>query len=244
MLALIAGCGRIGFDVLATPIADAPGADAAADALMITGLIHYWPVDEAPGANTARDMIGAANAMVIAPAAFVAGHRGNALASTSGGYATVAIPDDLLGKSQLTINGWFQRATPMGIEQVGQEVSGAQNISIQFWNDGLVYFCAGQGGSTACGTTASADTSWHMATYVFDGTQPTDATRMRGYLDGVPQTLAFMSPIPAVTPPQTGGTFDLGAVTDNEGSDTGTVDEVTIYDRALTDAEIQILLAR
>ena len=54
----------------------------------------------------------------------------------------------------------------------------------------------------------------------------------------------FASPIPAVTPPQTGGTFDLGAVTDNEGSDTGTVDEVSIYSRALTVAEIQLLLAR
>ena len=237
LLLLLAGCGRVSFDPLAARD-DAPPADAALDA-GISGLIHYWPLD-----GNANDVVGNANGTVIAPAAFVAGHRGSALASAAGGYATVPIPSDITGQPQLTINGWFLRATPTGVEQVGEEVSGAQNISIQFWNDGLLYFCVGAMNTLACGSTPSSDLAWHMATLVFDGAQPTDATRLLGYLDGVAQTLTLANPIPVVTPAGAGGPFDLGAVGDNEGMDTGTVDEVTVFNRALSAAEIHELLAR
>jgi hypothetical protein len=237
LLLLLAACGRVNFDPRAAGD-DAAPADVALDA-GISGLIHYWPLD-----GSASDVVGNANGTVIAPATFVAGHRGTALASATGGYATVPIPADITGQAQLTINGWFLRATPTGFEQVGEEVSGAQNISIQLWNDGLLYFCVGAMNASACGTTPSSDVAWHMATLVFDGAQPTDATRLLGYLDGVAQTLTFANPIPVVTPAGAGGPFDLGAVSDNEGLDTGTVDEVTVFSRALSAAEIHELVAR
>jgi len=50
--------------------------------------------------------------------------------------------------------------------------------------------------------------------------------RITGYLDGVEQALTPSGPATAATTPAAiGNHFDLGAVTDNEGSDTGTIDD-------------------
>ena len=241
----IAACGRIDFEALQAP-ADSAAADSAADSAALLGPAHYWPLDEAPGATTATDTIGAATATLTAPAAFTAGHSRDALASNAGGFASVATtPADLLGVAQLTVSAWLQRAAPGAVEQVGQELNGqrpgSNEISIQAWNDGLIYFCLGTDGQ--CGTTPVAnDTSWHLVTLVFDGTQATDATRLVGYVDGAAQVLTRNAApaIPALTP-TVATRFDLGGVTDNEGFDTGTIDDVRIYDRALAPDEVMAL---
>jgi hypothetical protein len=240
LLAVVPACGRIAFD----PLSDA-ARDVAVDSPFTSGLIHYWPVDEAPGATVAVDMIGGANATLAGTATFVAGHNGNALFSGAGGFASVpATPADMLGRSQVTVSAWFKRAAPNGEEQVGQELMpGTDTISIQLYIAGNTYFCMGSPG--ACGVVPDAnDTSWQLMTMVYDGTQPTDETKLVGYIDGVPQTLnwAYTLPVATMTPTKI-GRFDLGATTDNEGVDTGTVDDVRVYDRALAPDEVQALFA-
>jgi hypothetical protein len=242
-IAACAACGRIDFDVRSHAAGDARAIDTidAPDPLAV-GLVHYWPLDEPVGAPTATDVVGGAIATLSGPASFVAqGQRGGALASNAGGFAAVTTtPNDLLGVSQITLSAWLKRSAPNRKEQVGQEVSpGSSELSIQAWSDGLVYFCIG----ITCGTTpAGNDTSWHLATLVFDGTQPTDATKLAGYLDGVPQTLTWMFSLPvATTTPVITGHFDLGAVSDNETQDTGTIDEVRVYTRVLAPAEVTAL---
>jgi hypothetical protein len=233
-------CGRIRFDEQPTTASDASTLDA--------GLIHHWPIAEPPGAGAAGDVIGGADAVLMAPAAFVVdAQRGAALSSGAGGYAFTLAANDVGAVQQLTLSAWIRRAAPNMVEQVGQELAptgipGSDEISIQFWNDGLVYFCIGAGG--ACGTTpVSNDTGWHLATLVFDGSQPTDATRLLGYIDGQIEALSYVSgPVDAMTPARMGN-FDLGAVSDNQGSDTGTIDEVRIYSRVLDASEIAALYA-
>jgi hypothetical protein len=242
VLAVLAACGRLAFERVSP--GDGPP-DTLADAALPSGLIHYWPLDEAPGATVAVDLVGGANATLSGTAQFVAGRRGDALYSGAGGFATIAAtPADMLGRSQLTLSGWFLRSAVNGVEQCGQELApGSDTISLQLWTDGATYFCMGTPG--ACGTTPMAnDTSWHFMVMVFDGTQPTDATKLVGYIDGVPQTLqwAYTTPVATMTPTKV-GRFDLGATSDNEGDDTGTIDDVRVYDRALAPGEVQALFA-
>ena len=243
VIAACAACGRIDFAARtgdAKTLRDATPTDAVAG-----DVTHEWRLDEAVGATTAIDVQGA-DATLVAPAAFTtAGHDGNGLASGSGGYATISsTPNDLLGLTAVTLSAWMRRAAPGAVEQVGQEVTpGGDELSLQAWNDGDIYFCVGTPG--ACGTTPTGnDTSWHLVTMVFDGSQASDATRLIGYVDGVAQSLTFVYtlPVPSSTPTVTGH-FDLGAVSDNEGDDTGTLDDVRVYTRALAPAEVSALFA-
>lgn len=228
---------------------DGPAMDVSADAYVIPGLIHHWPVDEAPGDLVAHDIVGGADAMLSSPAAFNTSIKmvGSAsLASNAGGLAYVLIPADLVGKSQLTMSAWFKRNAPNGVEQLGQELGAAnttnnRELSIQYWNDGLLWCCVGD--TAPCGTVAINDTSWHLTQLVFDGTQPDDATRLVVYVDHVKQTLAFTGPpaVPTTTPTVGGNRFELGSVFNNEGADTGWIDDIRIYDHALGAADLALL---
>lgn len=69
-----------------------------------------------------------------------------------------------------------------------------------------VYVSSGNYGSFAL-----ADTGFHVLTAVFDGSLTGDSNRLKVYLDGAQQTLAFTGAIPAVTTSATG--YEYGALT-------------------------------
>jgi hypothetical protein len=239
-----AGCGRIGFSVQTI----AEDADSPADSALAVALLHHWPCDEPVGSTVVHDVVAGADAALIAPAALTtAGHLGNGLASNAGGFAVLAIPPaDIEGIAQVTLSAWIQRSTVSGTEQVGEETNSANvnnELSIQFWEDGLIYFCVGHLDATCATTPNGNDTSWHFATLVFDGSQPTPQTKLLGYLDGDVQQLSYESgSYPTVTPTYDEH-WDLGAVSDNETDDTGTIDDVRIYARSLSAAEVAALYA-
>lgn len=55
--------------------------------------------------------------------------------------------------------------------------------------------------------------SWCTVVWIFDGSQATDATRLRGYVDGVQQTLTFFGVIPATMTVDT-NTIAIGSTND------------------------------
>jgi hypothetical protein len=233
-LLLFAGCGRINFDTRVVT------GDAVATDILPTGLIHHWPIDEPVGATIIHDVIGGADATVMTPAMITAnGHAGTGLDSVTGGYAFVpGTPADMASQSVLSIAAWMRRSVANGIEQVGQEDAGAirgDELSIQLWSDGLAYYCIGPD----CSTVTSNDTSWHHFVMVFDGSLAQSA-RITGYIDGVVQNVN-PGAIPTTTPSRTDIHFDLGSTGRNEGSDTGTIDEVRVYNYALSPADVVLL---
>jgi hypothetical protein len=78
-----------------------------------------------------------------------------------------------------------------------------------------VDFCIGQWETTCASTPDGNDTSWHLVTLVFDGSQPTPQTKLLGYLDGELQTLSYEQggPYPTATPTYDEH-WDLDAVSD------------------------------
>ena len=242
MLVVLAdGCGRIRFDDLNR--GDASGGRGG-DASMIAGLIHWWKLDEAPGATMMADSAGGAN-LTRDPgtATFVAGKLGNALLLPADGTENnshVATPTDVLGQTALTLSYWNKRSSLEGA--IGQDNGGTSNtrISIAPWDDGNVYFSIGSDTSDDDGYIVLTDTNWHLYTMVFDGTGVGNVGRLHGYLDGVEQTLTFQGTIASHTT-STATTFQVGDGLSNQTSFSGYYDDIRIYDRALTAAEVATL---
>ena len=81
---------------------------------------------------------------------------------------------------------------------------------------------------------------WSHMLMLYDGTQSSNADKLKVYINGVQQTLAFFGTIPT-TVPDTTYAFRIGAAADNTDYFSGTVDDVRIYNRTLSDQEIKRL---
>ncbi len=216
-----------------------------------TGLIHYWKLDEAPGATTAADSAGATTLTKGGTGFdFTASGKFNNAATfpNNGQFKWVRknpSPNDITGASALTISMWFKRGAAGAVLQTGQDSSGVDTLGIATGSDGKVYFdlspTAGfaEGGTTA--VTAN-DTNWHLATLVYDGTQAGNAARLKGYIDGVQQALTFTGSAVPATSTNNAQLYYIGG---EGGSDVdyGTIDDVRIYSRALSAADVVALYA-
>lgn len=106
---------------------------------------------------------------------------------------------------------------------------------INFTADGMMIV---GGGNTGIATSSFADTNYHIHTLIFDGTQSTNATKLRHRIDGVEQTLKF-----SVNPGATAnaGTNYIYIGTDTAGTNDfdGYLGEVVLYTKKLTESEIK-----
>lgn len=121
---------------------------------------------------------------------------------TSAGSQRISTPSiaSLQNASKAVMSAWMKR-TASGNNSIIMTDDGS-NVYLfgiaqgGFWGSGNIAFIAEQGG-LSWGTVAQNDANWHYVTLVYDGTQSTDATRLRGYVDGVEKTLTYNNTIPA-----------------------------------------------
>lgn len=73
----------------------------------------------------------------------------------------------------------------------GTSGSGGNRFSFAWDTAGSLYTAAEGASGLAFGQCAMAGTGWRHVTAVYDGTQSTNATRLKVWVDGVPQTLTF-----------------------------------------------------
>jgi hypothetical protein len=103
-----------------------------------------------------------------------------------------------------------------------------------------VLFTVANGSNTYGYTTTSplSTSAFTHVAMVYDGTQGTNATKLKGYINGSPVTLTFSGTIPTTTANNTSDNFDVGA--NPAGGQYGNVaiDDVRIYNVAKSDAEI------
>jgi hypothetical protein len=94
---------------------------------------------------------------------------------------------------QLTLIFWAYRTSVSDQLRVGM----ANNTFTSTWGiavytDGRVYAdLCDTAGTNRAGYYTASPSGWHCYAMVFDGTQATDATRLKQYLDGVEQTLTY-----------------------------------------------------
>lgn len=168
---------------------------------------------------------------------WTAGKHGDALFYDGSDNVDFADVLPISGINKLTIMAWVKRGATNDKVEIGRQSGNAGNtIAIESWDDGNVYFGISDSSGYAGGSVALNDTNWHHLTLVFDGTQPTDSTRLKGYVDGIPKTLSFTGTIPNQTS-ISDTPFGLGSL--NSAYSNGLIDDVRIYTLALSQAEIQ-----
>jgi len=152
---------------------------------------------------------------------------------TASGVTTLA------GASAFTLSGWFKKADAG--HRVGISYDNSSNVrtSILYNTDSNVYFSVATAGANY-GAFSLASTDWVHLVMVFDGSASGNANRLKGYLDGVEQTLTFNSTIPAAAHSQS-AIFRIGKDEGHGAFSQGSIDEVSVFSSALTAREVDAL---
>ncbi len=211
------------------------------------GLVGYWSFNE--GTSTiAHDFSGNGNNGTLSGStlpAWTSGKFGNGLSfdgSTS--YVDIAnssgVADNL---SAMTVSAWFKTTNTSGNGQniVAKDTSVNNGVGWALFTDGgSAFICLGVSGSvyTCAGTTANvADGKWHHAVWTMTGNSFAAQTI---YIDGIAQSLSNVSG-GTVSSFSNGVDIYIGADAGSASNDqkfNGSIDEVRIYNRALTATEV------
>ena len=210
------------------------------------GILAYWNFNES-GGTTVHDSAGPfEGALSSTGAAFVPGGiSGNAISLLAVDNGFVNFGDVLgLTSGDFSIVAWVKTAAGDMTQNslvLSKHLSGFNNGYFLNLNrsgilgeDGKAMFFAGDQFQTAVSTTSVNDGDWHQVVVVYKSGGSTSI-----YVDGAPaessvpsQPIQF-SPAPVLIG---GATFD-----EPRGLFTGLIDEVQIYDQALTDADVDFL---
>ncbi len=213
---------------------------------LTNGLVAYWTFD---GKNIYSDKafdISGSNytgTLTNGPKAAI-GKLGQSLQFNGvNSYVQMGDINQLDNVTAFSISGWFRRRLVNSRVFLGSKATDNTHVvAIEVGQDGLVYTLVRNGVANFF-TFANNDTNWHHVVMIYDGTQPTDATKLVAYLDGVKQTLDENNgPIPSSTADHS-NSFSLGDSRFGlHTSDTdGYIDDYRIYNRALSADEVKAL---
>ncbi len=227
-----------------TALLDGPSTDGPID----PALVAYYPFDEGTGL-VAHDFSGHGFDAVIQTNAgnvWTTGHVGGAI--QFGGTTNTCVVVTSLAANQvgpLTVTAWINALGP--INGVGGYVVGQRNQTGYAWRTAVTdtsgAFDFAVGITTDAGqlddyaNTSVPLNAWHHTAGVFDPSGPRQAV----YIDGI-KALAS-SPAPSILADPTGATIRIGCRGDDSQYFNGTIDEVRVYSRALSDLEIAALAA-
>jgi hypothetical protein len=195
-------------------------------------LVGFWPFDEGQG-SVARDMSGNGNDGTINNATWTAGRFGRAL-ELNGIDANVEVEhSSVLSVEEFTLMAWVNVPGFIGAWQTiaTQNTDGPTRNYGLFINDvsGLVHysFTSGNAWQSFNATSNIVDGQWHhiAATY--------DKAAFKCYVDGV---VDGETPVD-LTPDNADTVITIGSWVDG-GWLKGTIDEVALYNNALSEAEI------
>ncbi|NCC23366.1 MAG: DUF1566 domain-containing protein, partial [Alphaproteobacteria bacterium] len=210
------------------------------------GLVGWWTLDETSG-TTAADSSGNGHDGTLqggldAGNDSVAGQVGTAIEfDGTDDYINIGNLPAINGASQVTLAAWMKRTVPGDYLGVGKGTADdLHGLAITYQPGGIILLVFDNGtDGWADSVQQFNDTGWHHVAMIFDGTQTGDANRLKLYVDGVQETLSFSgASIPATTTSNT-TPFQIGGSSVWSVYGPGSIDDVRIYDRALSAAEIQ-----
>ncbi len=198
-----------------------------------TGLVGYWKFDEGSGA-VAKDSSGNGNdGSLSSPApAWSSGKIGAGSLSFNGtnNYVTSSVTNIPLGATARTITLWAQERGVSNYPRLFQYGTNGTNQQLSIYNHPGTnsWYVGTYGGNLFSGITP--DTRWHMHTLSYDG------TNLSYLIDGIATTINQFS-----ISLNTGNSVFIIA-SDLEGDPfNGLIDDVRIYNRALSASEISAL---
>ncbi len=201
------------------------------------GITSYWGFNEQSGTNVADYANGLTLTVGGGSTLGSAGVFYNGLTGGSSGYAGIA-NNVMSGNTTFThsmlINATdYASATVFTTARAGSTVRYQVNVSAA--KNLFVYI----GSTFNYGSIPVTDIpagSPQMLTIVFDGSQPTNETRLKIYVNGVAKTITFTGTIPASIPTYTTSpTFDIGGFSGGNYYLKGIADEMYLASQAVTD---------
>ena len=211
-----------------------PTTQAALITPLSDGLVSRWSLDEGSG-SIASDSSGNGNNGAVSGATWVSGRFSNAL-SFNGLSNYVSVPDsDILDfgtTTNFTITCWLKTAQ----SDVYQHFLVKDYGSPGYWqffigSNNVLRFTSSDGGSALSGTVNVADGNWHFVSVVAVRNGQAQLY-VDGVADGAAQNMVGGN-VSSNTPVRLGST-NLGTIWFK-----GTIDEVSIYNRALSLVDIQ-----
>lgn len=218
------------------------------------GLAGSWGFNEGSG-TTATDSSGVGNAGAIANGTHAAGVTRSALAfnGTSTSVAAGSTATTSFGSGSFTLSTWF-KSTSSGFQRlISKGNYGNTNGYLLALNGGTVTLAVGAGGTQSQSIGINApngldDGAWHHTAAVVDRA----AGIVRIYVDGVPQTLTvgsgYCGTANGATVSITGcpsvnatsaGTLTLGSYNGTSEFLNGSLDEVRLYNRAVSETDLR-----
>jgi len=214
---------------------------------LIDGLVGYWPLNDGAGSAIATDLTNQNPGMLVdlaPPTAWMMGHAGGALAIAGAGFVNVpASPSiDSIG-DQLTIAGWAYLSMTGTIDdyatiasrEVGTTIDQHYHISINSRGEVPAMWVKTENINMLLeGPTAVARQTWVHIAGTYDGTMA------RLYVNGQQVDTQAMTGrfAPDVTPLILGANGNGAGTANVSERFPGRIDEIMLYKRALTAAEI------
>lgn len=208
------------------------------------GLIAYYPFDDSSTSSTAVDATPAGNDGTINGAVYNgSGKIGSDSLSFDGTDDFVGLPNlELSSSSDFTICCWVQHnqlPSTQGDSQFCSRFDGTDDIlqlKSDDANDNYVIDLGHAGGTSLATNGGSVTTNYQHIAGLFESSGPT----VRLYVDGVEVATNTGS----VSDFATNNGPHIGARSDGTQYHAGTIDDVRIYDRALSPIEIEALARR
>jgi beta-galactosidase len=204
------------------------------------GLLAWWRMDET-GGGTAFDSSGNGRNAAVNGATFTTGYLSNALYfNGSGNDATFASPDT----TQITVAAWA-RATGLGNSLYPRILETAgYRFFFRFdsvGSDGFDFatFTSTTNGDWFSGQNTLSTGAWYHVAASYDRSSLTNVPTL--YVDGTKENSPLVVTSPAGVTPASSGTGYIGNRAALDRAWSGDIDDLRIYNRLLSDAEVQVL---
>jgi hypothetical protein len=209
---------------------------AEAQAFVTDGLIGFWTLDESDiDGDTVKDVFGDTDGTIVGDPETVAGQIEEGM-KFDGVEDRVEIPKSLMvGLESFTIECWFNYENSSNWRWMvggGPEWNYGLGMCIYSGSNIVRYHLKTDKGSfySGNGTTSLNPGDWYHIAYTYDGKTVTS------YVDGELDFLQLLSGVVQIDPT----TLAIGAgYWNNSEYFVGIIDEVRIYDRALTEDEVK-----
>jgi len=203
-------------------------------------LMGWWTFDDGSGTTPLDSSDYSRNAEFVGSPEWTDGKIGGALRISLGNYVVVPGYKGVLGTTPRTCTAWIKTTTAPGVIFGWAPVVAGAKWIVRI-NDGGQLRCEVHNGYHY-GTTILTDDQWHHIAVVLEDDGSPDITETKLYVDGVLESSnADIADEPINTAEAMDVTIGQNPHASNRWFD-GLLDEARIYERALTQAEIQAVM--
>ena len=207
-------------------------------------LVGWWTFDDGSGTAPLDSSDYGRHGEFVGSPQWGAGNTGGALSTSAGNYVVIPGYTGILGTSSRTCTAWIKTTTADGVI-IGWGLLSGGNKWIMRVNQ------VGGGGELRCevhngyhyGTTTVNDDQWHHVAVVLEDDGSPDVAEVQLFVDGVRDAdNADLADEPISTIEDMDVTIGQNPHNLNSRPYDGLLDEIRVYDRALTQAEIQAVM--